>query len=203
MAYLLSLAPRWGGSYEAIQTFVSTLSPRENPRFRALDGYADFDRATARDQKDNPHRFEDALVEIDRALGHGEYWEYLFFRAHALRALGRLDDALVVLDHADALRPMAPAVLSERAALHCNRKEYVAAGRDLLAALRSDPTEPDGKRYATDVINGLMSTAEASDAAGKREDALGALQLVLELCPDYRAAQALRTRLGGPPAASP
>lgn len=203
VAHLLSLTPRWGGSYEAIQAFVSALSPRDNPRFRALGGYADFDRATAIEQKDNPRRREDALADIDRALGYGDYWEYLLARGYALRALARDDEALAALNGADALRPAAPAVLSERAALHCNRKEYVAAGRDLLAALRSNPTEPDGKRYATDVLNGLMSTAEASDAAGKREEALEALQIVLELCPDHRAARALRTRLAGPPAASP
>jgi tetratricopeptide (TPR) repeat protein len=202
-AYLNTLTPRWGGSYEAIESFVSTLSPSVNPRFRALRGYADFDRASAFDPKGSPLPFASALVDVDRALGFGEYWEFLFYRAVALRALARFDEALVAIDRADALRPMTPTVLSERAALHCNRKEFVAAGRDLLVALRTNPAEPDGKRYATDVINGLMSTAQASDAAGGRGEAMEALQLVLALCPDHEAARALQTQLGGADASSP
>jgi hypothetical protein len=92
---------------------------------------------------------------------------------------------------------MQPALLAERAALHSNRKEWVAAGRALLTALRVDPTEPDGKRYITDVKTGLFSTARDSDAAGRREEALEAVQVVLDLCPDDEKARALEIKIAG------
>jgi tetratricopeptide (TPR) repeat protein len=194
--YLNSLTPRWGGTYAAIQAFVGTLSPSVNPRFAALRGYVEFDLATAAWNDKGPGRFDTVLAHVDRALSYGDYWEYLYTRAQALRGLQRYDEALIALDRAEALRPMHPTILSERAALHANRNEWIAAGHDLLAALRSDPTEPDGKRYATDVLHGMLSTARESDAAGKREDALDAARLVLEICPDDEAARTLLAASG-------
>jgi tetratricopeptide (TPR) repeat protein len=203
VAYLNSQIPRWGGTYQAIDTFVASLSPKVNPRFRALGGYVDYDRAELAELTDRPRRFDDALDDIDRALGYGECADFLAFRGHVLRALKRYDEALVALDGAVALRPMYPPTLSERAALHANRKEFVAAGTDLLTALRVDPTEPEGKRYATDVMNGLLARANASDAAGKRDEALDAVKLVLELCPEDERALALQAKLSGGPDGSP
>jgi tetratricopeptide (TPR) repeat protein len=197
VVYMNSLTPRWGGSYEALRDFAAHLSPGDNPRFPALGGYVDFDRAERVEMTRDPKRFEDVLVSIDRALRYGTYSEYLFLRAQALRALDRLDEALATLDQADALRPMDPALLAERAALHCNRNEYIAAGRDLLTALRVDPTEPDAKRYTTDVMKGLLSFARASDAAGKRDEALEAVRLVLDLCPDDEKGRALEAKILG------
>ena len=194
--YLVSLTPRWGGSYEAIKGFAATLSPHDNPRFRALAGWADFDQADLALSANDPKRFEHALAHVDRALAYGDYTAYLYMRARALRGLGgHDDDALVTLNRADALRPMSPAVLSERAALHANRNEWIPAGRDLLTALRIEPTEPDGKRYATDVLNGLLAQARASADSGKRQDALDAVQLVLDMCPDHDSARALLAKL--------
>ena len=200
--YLNSLTPHWGGSYEAIRGFAATLSPRDNPRFRALGGYVNFDLAGAElsgsSTSDGRSRFETVLAHVDRALTYGEYWEYLAVRARMLRGLGGHDDeALVTLNRADALRPMNPSVLSERAALHANRNEWIPAGRDLLTALRIEPTEPNGKRYATDVLNGLLAQARASADSDKRQDALGAVQLVLDMCPDHESARALRAKLDG------
>ena len=196
--HLVSLIPRWGGSYEAIEGFVATLSPRDNPRFPALAGYVDLDQADLALSANDRMRFEHALADVDRALAHGENWEYLYLRARTLRGLGgRDDEALVTLNRADALRPMKPAVLSERAALHANRNEWIPAGRDLLTALRIDPTERNGKRYATDVLDGLLAQSRASADSGKRQDALDAIQLVLDMCPDHESARALRAKLDG------
>lgn len=186
-----------------VQEMRAALSDRENPRFRALGGYPDFDRATyapeAPKTEDRRKRLEFILARVDHALTYGEYWGYLYQRARALRGLGgRDDDALATLDRADALRPMEPSVLSERAALHANRNEWIAAGRDLLTALRIDPTEPNGKRYATDVLNGLMGEARASADAGRRDSALEAVGLVLDMCPDHDGAIALRSKLTSP-----
>jgi tetratricopeptide (TPR) repeat protein len=195
--YLHSLIPRWGGSYDAIKVYVDTLSPRDNPRFQALGGYIEFDRANVALLGDDPKRFHTVLLDVDRALLHGDYWEYLYLRAKTLRGLARLDEALVTLNRADTLRPMNPAVLSERAALHANRKEWIPAGKDLLTALRIDPTEPDGKRYATDVLNGLLALARASEGVGDRQNALDAVQLMLDMCPNDDVALGLRATMDG------
>jgi tetratricopeptide (TPR) repeat protein len=120
----------------------------------------------------------------------------LFLRARALRGLLRFDEALSTLDRAVALRPMGSSVLAERAALHCNRKEYVAAGRDLLAALRADPTYGAAKRYATDVVNGLFAEARQLEAEGKRQEAIEAIRVLLDLCPTDGPARALYDKIG-------
>ncbi len=185
-------------SYRAAQDFVATLSARDNPRFPSLAGLPDLDRAEKLvAHTEDPKLYATALGGVDRAIGYGEYWEYLYFRARTLRALKRFDEAVVMLDRADALRPMQPEVLVQRAALHSNRKEWVTAGRALLTALRIDPTQPDGKRYLTDVKEGLSSVARDSEAAGRHAEALEAVQLVLDLCADDERAQALKRKIEG------
>jgi hypothetical protein len=191
VVHLNSQRPRWRGSYGKMEKFAATLSSRDNPRFPALGGFVDFDRAQTAELGDDPKRFEQVLADVDSALSHGPYWEYLVLRATALRALHRFDEALTTLDRADALRPMHPSLLAERAALHCNRKEYAAAGRDLLTALRIDPTDWEAKRYSTDVANGLLAQARELDTSGKHQEALDAVKLLLELCPTDGPARAL------------
>jgi hypothetical protein len=195
--FMNSLTPRWGGSYTAMAAFVATLSPRYTPRFRALGGYADFDRANSVDSTDRSKSIQISLGFIDKALSYGEYWRYLLRRGEALRALERFDESMTALNRADTLRPLNADILAERAALHCNRKEYVAAGHDLLTALRVDPTHDDAKRYATDVINGLLEVANASESAGKHDEAREAVGLVLSLCPEDERGRAFAAKIGG------
>jgi tetratricopeptide (TPR) repeat protein len=195
--YMLSLTPRWGGSPDEMRSFADSLNARDNPRFRALGGYVDFDRAETVMGSDDKNRFARALEAVDLALRHGQYWEYLLLRAKALRGLARFDEALDVLNQAGELRPMGPSMLAERAALHCNREEYLAAGRDLLAALRDDPTHWTAKRYATDVVHGLLGDARRLDAEGKRQEALESIGVLLDLCPTDGPALALHDKIVG------
>ena len=182
--YLTSLTPRWGGSYEAMRAFVRSVLPRDNPRFHVLAGYEDFDRASL--EKDDAA----ALADIDRAVALGEYWEYRAERGRILFRRKRYDEAVAEFDRAAGQRPSHPYILAARATAEHRRKDYLAAGRDLLVVLRLDPTSRELKTDLPYVIQGVCYEAHQLESAGKHEDALEASELAMALGPMDRDAHA-------------
>jgi tetratricopeptide (TPR) repeat protein len=178
--YLRFRTPRWGGDYAAMAKLVALMPVNANPRLRPLRGYADFDQAELLASDDH---YPEALAAIQRALGAGEYWEYLLKRSSIYLHLKRLDEAMADLDRADALRPMHPEILIERAYLEREHEKFLPAGRDLLTVLRIEPSNVDAKSNQAWVLNGVMVAAQRLDREGKREEALRAAELGLELGP--------------------
>ena len=194
-SYLRSLTPRWGGSYEAMRAFVAESPPRLNPRFRALAGYEDLDRA---ELATIARKYPEALAAIDRATNLGDCWEYPAERGQILRALERYDEAAASLDRAAAQRPMEASIVGARAIVQYGRKEYLMAGRDLLMTLRIDPTDSDATTNLPYVLRGIVYQTHRLDLAGKHEDALEAGELGLEIGPTDRDVNGIyaRTVLG-------
>ncbi len=183
--YLRFRTPRWGGSYEAMEQFVRTIPTAHNPRLRVLAGYEYLDRA---ELLMADHRYDEALVAIERANKTGDYWEYLVERGRILSELGKVEDATSALNRADALRPMHPEVLSERAYVERKSEAFLPAGRDLLTVLRIEPSNVDAKEDLAWVLNGVLVAAERLEHEGKHEEALRAAELGLELGPLDRQA---------------
>lgn len=99
VAVMVGLAPRWGGSYEAMDAFATAaLVGTTNPRLRVLQGYLDEDQA---DFVDDP---AEKLRLLDAAIAHGEASDFFRHRARVRKNRDR-DGALADLRKVVELRP--------------------------------------------------------------------------------------------------
>ena len=99
------------------------------------------------------------------------------------------------LDRALALRPGLPELLFERARTERNTQKWEAAGADLLAGLRVEPANRDGRDLLADVMQGMIYEGWQHQQAGRREDALRVFDLAAELEPGSREVQWRRTSI--------
>jgi tetratricopeptide (TPR) repeat protein len=160
-------------------------SQRGNPRFKLLAGYVDLDRSEVLSSE---KRMDEALAAADRACAAGDYWPFLVNRGR-LRRQSDPARALEDLDRAVANAPGVPKVLYARAEGLFDAKRYTDAGRDLLAAIRSDPVDPDARRLRPSVIKGLLYETGQHHKAGRRAEALASMTLASELDPQNREVQ--------------
>ena len=180
VSVLHTLKPRWGGSYAAMDQYARAVPVQDNPRLRFLAGMADLDRAEmGRIEK----RYDDALVDVERACELGEYWAFVLMRGEVQRAREHFDLAQIDLDRALVLRPGDPGVLVARAKLHQRKKEYELAGLDLLASLRVDPGDSEAEGLFPQVVQNLIYQGWKFHEAGRRDDALRLFDLASELAP--------------------
>ena len=104
-AYLYTLKPRWGGSYEAMEAFAAEAQKAvsTNPRLEHLLGFADADRASEAMHAEN---WAAAISLYTSALKHGPDPTFLADRAFAYLRAG---DALHAAADIQAARHLSPA----------------------------------------------------------------------------------------------
>lgn len=193
-AYALGTTPRWGGSYEKLDTFAKALPVDKNPRLATIAGISDYDRAlVARSAK----KYDDALALLDKATAR--YDSALFAGERAAVLEGRDDAAaLAAADHALDLVPGEPEFLLQRVGIHARAKRWLAAGHDLLDGLRVDRSSAEGRRHHAYVVDWLVWQGWQENLAGKKDVAMDMLELALDLAPTNRVASGTlgRTVLG-------
>ena len=137
-----ALQPRWGGSYGAMERLAAEAQKYavQNPKLVTLKGFADVERGKVALSEND---LEGALSFYDQAVQEGGY---LFNTGYTSRGmlylrLGRYDDALRDLDHANHLRPQEPKVLGALAVIYAHFKRP----KDTLALIQQYRTfaEPD------------------------------------------------------------
>jgi tetratricopeptide (TPR) repeat protein len=139
VTYLMSLLPRWGGSYKAMDAFAEESSrASNNSKMRLLAGYADWDRC---DRAYDEDQYAAALELCDAAVRTGEHWEFLHKRSDVLWMLDRDAEAMADLDRAVALRPQDSDLLHDRARYlkHGGQRARFVADVNVLREI--DPVE--------------------------------------------------------------
>lgn len=180
LAFIHTLTPRWGGSYEQMETFATTRANRLNPRMKMLPGLIDLDRAQV---LENRNDFDQALAAINRACELGEYWEFLEERADIKLWKDDLEGALVDINRAIALRPGVVNLVFKRARILYHQKSYEKAAQDLLVGVKANPTDQLAKRIMPRVAQGLSYEGWQHYKAGRREEAIRLYELAGELDP--------------------
>jgi tetratricopeptide (TPR) repeat protein len=140
-AFMTSLEPRWGGSYDAMEQFAhdSESRIRENPEIAVLKGFADYNRAVVLTWKDD---YAGALPLYTRAIAEGGDLDSFYRdRGRALQRLGHNADALVDFERADQLGPQNPDTLVAMAyaLVYLGRTKEARDKLDIAAQL----AEPD------------------------------------------------------------
>lgn len=180
VTYMVNSTPRWGGSYAKMRAFAAR-SASAGPTMRLLTGFIDLDQADAF-EREKEH--DAARAALDRACALGDRWE--FFEARGLFASRHGDNerALADLDHAVALRPGDPEVLSARAGVRDVAGRYEGAALDLRDVFGVAPTEVRAKRIVGHVVDGLVYEADRTRRRGDEQAAVRLLDLAAELAPD-------------------
>jgi|GEM_PF-751130 len=178
-----ALEPRWRGSYERMARAAKAADQRLNPRFVQLPGYELIDRAAvAASEKDD----KGALAFAQRAVALGDNVDFLLRLSRTLATLGDSAGSLKAISHALELRPQRADLLIFRAYVYtrADLRDYEAAYRDMLLALRLDPTSPKGSSTLRTVAQGLDFLAGQAQQRGDLSGAIRLLDESMDLFPN-------------------
>ena len=187
---MLSMLPRWGGSYEAMSEFARLAPVENNPLLKVLPGFIYDDQA---DVLRSAKRYEEALVAINTAVASTDYWQWYVQRSQIYRESSQLALAVTDAEHAALLRPGHPNVLRVVCAAHFATKNYEMSGRALLDWLRIDPADSSARAYHASVVQGAVYLGWESHKAAKRLEAIRVFDLATELDPQNRDASRARS----------
>jgi tetratricopeptide (TPR) repeat protein len=137
--YLGSLQPKWGGSLEEVEHFLTTFDGKSagNPALAALRGYPDYVKA---DVSQLNGEDEKAVAHYTQAINLGlpVHTE----RGRILDVLGRSSEALEDFRIDLASDPQDVSALEARGAVYVKKKEYELALQDYNEAIAWDPLNP-------------------------------------------------------------
>ena len=163
ISVIITLEPKWGGSYEAMAKFAGDAQKdaAKNPRLQSLNGFADIDRGDAAweagDLRQAIRDYNQALVE------GGDFAQAYAQRGAAYDQLHLYNDALEDLARANKLRPQEPSTL-ERLAwvyLHLNRpQDTLAAIQEYQQFAALDPDLVHLQQWAQSFHAGVSQTVK-------------------------------------------
>jgi tetratricopeptide (TPR) repeat protein len=190
-AYMVSLLPRWGGSYAAVKSFskktraVAAL----NPELRRLDGMVEWDRGRILYGADSNQA---ALKAYDKALQAGAWWEVHRDRGRVLKEMDREDEAFESFTAAAEIRPLAFDPRLERALILFSRNQWPEAEAEFELARATDPYESSVRKFGSRVAK--VVTYLAYEDAGKGDHIAAIRKYDLAIAKDSTHAQAYKYR---------
>jgi tetratricopeptide (TPR) repeat protein len=139
-AYLESLLPKWGGSYDEMNSFIEETRPffSKNPRLKFLEGYQDIENGY-RLLHPQTRDLEKSLKTLDKALSYGSRRRTHRYKAMCLELMGRLEEAYEEIQLALDTCTYSERSLWVRIRLSQKLKKRDAAIQDLEAVLLLDP----------------------------------------------------------------
>ncbi|MDX1527295.1 MAG: tetratricopeptide repeat protein [Gammaproteobacteria bacterium] len=150
-AHLWGLMPRWGGSYEEINTFLDDTRKYvdQNPELNPLLGFADYVRAFNYGGRD---KHQKAIEHYTKALEHGD--KSWYYKARGV-VYYRMDDnvnALKDLNKALELWPQYADALAWRGTIYEEMEKYDEALADLTLAGRLKPYGSLAQKHLGNVL---------------------------------------------------
>jgi tetratricopeptide (TPR) repeat protein len=137
-AYLRALLPRWGGSMDRLQAFISQIKPYyvKNPRLKALEGRYAIE--TGDDFLYNK-QYAEALKSYQEALALGDSTLAYIKTGNALARLQRQSDAIEYYNKALTIDPLLIYAMLGRAESYYYFKKYDNAKADITTILELNP----------------------------------------------------------------
>ncbi|MBF0330141.1 MAG: tetratricopeptide repeat protein [Nitrospirae bacterium] len=178
-AYLLSITPRWGGTYEEMDEFAteSQKSAFKNPRLKALKGYVFYDTGNMEKQSKN---YGVALEFLNKALLFGDLALFYNERATIYEHLEKLDEALKDINLAIEMSSQNADFYSTRSRILSNKKMMQEALKDIEIANLLDPNDEYiiklNKWIADKFMSSGHSKQKAKDFSGAIKDYTAAIQ---------------------------
>jgi tetratricopeptide (TPR) repeat protein len=195
-AYMKSLVPKWGGSFEEMAAVAIEAGTLPNPRLRFLPGYVHWHRSILFLENNDPRG---ALKAIEEACAVGEFWPFILKRAKINRELARLQVARIDIERANSLRPGEPSILFERSLILARQRLWEPAGVDLLAALRMDYRVHAADWLIDFVLPDLVREAVKCQQAGDKSTARRMIDLAATISPSNQAVQRAKAMMEPPP----
>ncbi len=136
--HMMSLTPRWGGSYKKMEQFALEEAPyvKKNPMIKTLPGFVFWDQASMADLNKQPPR---AIELYEKALTYGENWNFLYDLANVYFRNQMSDKALQTVVRAIALRPSLADGYVLRCAVHWELRKFQGALDDCTHAIGLNP----------------------------------------------------------------
>jgi tetratricopeptide (TPR) repeat protein len=180
--YLASLAPRWGGTYEAMDAYVAETAPlvAKYPRLAMLRGFAEWNRCRTA-TTDDPTK---ALPHCDRALAHGDEPRFLETRAWVHAHEKRPDAARADLDRILDLEPHHHDALVARHRIRRDAGDILGAAEDLVLAHTLDPTTEKDAKSVEWMVAKLRYDGDELRKAGNGDEASRHFALAVALAPN-------------------
>ncbi len=182
VTFMLSLRPRWSGSYAQMAAFARESSRRStNPKMQVLAGFLDSDRCDLLARA--PKLRVAALAACNRALAFGEAVAFFENRARILQTSDP-EAALADINRALTLRPQDLESLALRARILARQRDYAGHARDIALLRELDPVRRVKQADLIWAAQGLAAEAGRYRRLGQSAEQIRALERAIDLDPD-------------------
>lgn len=177
--YLLSITPRWGGTYEEMDQFATESQKYafKNSRLKALKGYVFYDAGNMQKLSKN---YGVALELLNKALTFGDLAMFYEERADIYDDSEKYDEALKDINIAIDMSPQNPDFYSKRARLFGSKKMMQEALKDIEIADQLKPNDEfiakQKKWIADKFVYSGHSQQKTKNLSGAIEDYNAAIQ---------------------------
>ena len=180
--YLNSLAPRWGGSFEAMIAFAKESEPysNDNPRIKMLPGLV---LQEAGDLQKNSKAYKLAIETFTKALTYGEIHSVYMNRGLAYSFNKQFDEALSDYSKAIALYAEESNYYYRRAYVYIQQDQLELAKSDILKAKALKHNKEKIKKRSNRIAALFASQGYELKKNGKLKQAIKAYNHSLELNP--------------------
>jgi tetratricopeptide (TPR) repeat protein len=183
-AYLYSLRPRWGGSYDEMQAFADAASTyaHANPRLKFLQGFIYLDQG---ELLSLDKHFEQAVQAHTKALSFGDYWRFRNERAATYWQMKRYAEALEDVNRAMALYPQSEENYVLRSKILFDVERFAEGITDMLTAREIWPYGDEVQEWIRGAAIHLVDNGYQLYKRNEYAQALERFNLAAECDPRY------------------
>jgi tetratricopeptide (TPR) repeat protein len=189
VAYMWSIFPRWGGSYEEMEAFADEAKQyvQYNSQLRLLKGYIPFDKGSLYALQGD---YEQAIKLYDQALSFGERARFYEYRGNAYYHTDDYKRALADYERALEIAPTDIDILLSKASVLRALQRPADAEQVVQLAEQLSPTDPRVlKRKSfieSDAVKGYDHAVKGLELlkSGQFPEAIGELNEAIKLKPD-------------------